>query len=210
MNLLWDLDGTLTDPQDGIIRCIQFALEQSGLPVPAHEELLWTIGPPLHESFAKLAPTADAAALVAKYRERFGPTGLFENSVFWGIPDLLSQLGGFRHFLATSKPHVFASQILDHFKLTPHFTRVYGSELDGTRSDKGELIAFLLAQEGIAPADALMIGDRRHDIAGAKKNGLAALGVLWGYGSRDELEQAGANILFETPMELREYLQGLL
>ncbi|MGZ3650100.1 MAG: HAD-IA family hydrolase [Bdellovibrionota bacterium] len=209
MNLLWDLDGTLTDPQDGIIRCIQFALEQCGLPVPAHEELLWTIGPPLHESFAKLAPETDPAALVAKYRERFGPTGLFENSVFWGIPDLLSKLGGFRHFLATSKPHVFASQILDHFKLTPHFTRIYGSELDGTRSDKGELIAYLLAQEALTPANALMIGDRRHDIAGAKKNGLAALGVLWGYGSREELQGAGANLLFETPVELRDYLLGL-
>ena len=209
MNVLWDLDGTLTDPQNGIVRCIQYALEQTGHPVPAHEELLWCIGPPLHESFAKLAPEGNIPQLVEKYRERFGPTGLFENSVFWGVPEMLGRLKQHRHFVATSKPQVFAERIVEHFKLGGYFTRVYGSELSGVRTDKAELIAHVLSTENIDPSDALMIGDRRHDIAVAKKNGLTALGVTWGYGSEQELRDAGANFVFASTMELRDFLLDL-
>jgi phosphoglycolate phosphatase len=208
--LLWDLDGTLTDPQEGIIGCIQFALRETGQPVPAHEELLWCIGPPLQKSFAKLDPVAtdeQILGLIAKYRERFATKGIFENSLLWGIPDLLARVSTeYRCVLATSKPHEYATRILAHFKLAPYLAHVYGSEFDGTRSDKGELIAYVLQREGIPAAQAMMIGDRLHDIEGAKKNGVVALGVTWGYGSREELEEAGADHIFESTVELREFL----
>lgn len=208
--LLWDLDGTLTDPQEGIIGCIRFALRETGRPVPEHPELLWAIGPPLHNTFAKIDPAATEAQigeLIAKYRERFAPTGIFENSVFFGIPDLLARVSKeYRCVLATSKPHVFASRIVEHFKLGGSISRVYGSELDGTRSEKAELIAYALREERIPAEEAMMIGDRLHDMAGAKKNGVVALGVTWGYGSREELEEAGADKVFESTVELREFL----
>jgi len=177
--------------------------------VPEHSELLWAIGPPLTKTFAKLDPsasTADIEHLIAKYRERFAPTGIFENSVFFGIPDLLARVSKeVRCVLATSKPHVFATRIVEHFKLAG-ISRVYGSELDGTRSDKGELIKYVLEQEGVSAEHAIMIGDRLHDVSGAKKNGVFAVGILWGYGSREELEEAGSDRVFESPVELREFL----
>jgi phosphoglycolate phosphatase len=210
MIILWDLDGTLTDPQEGIIGCIQYALRETGRPVPEHAELLWAIGPPLEKSFAKLDPAATKEQIwemITKYRERFAPTGIFENAVFFGIPDLLTRVSKeYRCVLATSKPHVFATRIIEHFKLGGSIGAVYGSELDGTRNEKGELIAYVLEQEGVQPQDAIMIGDRLHDISGAKKNGVFAVGVLWGYGSREELEEAGADKIFESTVELREFL----
>jgi phosphoglycolate phosphatase len=210
MIVLWDLDGTLTDPQDGIIGCIQYALKETGRPVPEHTELLWTIGPPLEKSFAKLDPTASQEQIwemITKYRERFAPTGIFENSLLFGIPDLLARVSKeYRCVLATSKPHVFATRIIEHFKLGSSIAKVYGSELDGTRNDKGELIQYVLQQEGVDAHEAVMIGDRLHDISGAKKNGVFAIGVLWGYGSREELEEAGADKIFESTVELREFL----
>ena len=210
MIVLWDLDGTLTDPQEGIIGCIQYALRETGRPVPEHEELLWAIGPPLEKTFAKLDPTANKEQiweLITKYRERFAPTGIFENAVFFGIPDLLARVAKeYRCVLATSKPHVFATRIIEHFKLGGSISHVYGSELDGTRSDKAELIAYVLRQEGARAEDAIMIGDRLHDVSGAKKNGVFAVGILWGYGSREELEEAGADKIFESTVELREFL----
>jgi phosphoglycolate phosphatase len=210
--LLWDLDGTLTEPRDGIIRSIQYALEKSGRAAPPESELLWTIGPPLQESFATLVPEADALEnrrLVELYRERFADVGIFENSVYPGIRELLGTLSEFRHFVATSKPWVYAEPILKRFELAPFFTRIYGAELSGERSNKGELIEHLLRQEGVPPREAVMIGDRKHDILGAKRAGIASIGITWGYGSPEELSEAGADALAASPEELRLRISAL-
>ena len=210
-HVLWDLDGTLTDPREGITRCFQHALRSADLAVPGEQELLWIIGPPLQQSFAKLIPQATEAEvwrLVEKYRERFADVGMFENEVYGGIPELLAALKGRRHYVATSKPRVYAEKILAHFQLSSFLSGTYGSELDGRRSDKGELIGFLLETEKIAPQEAVMIGDRKHDILGAKTAGLESIGVTWGYGSREELEGAGADHVFDSPHQLRAFLLG--
>ena len=207
MNILWDLDGTLTDPKVGITRCMQHALREFGHPVPETSDLLWCIGPPMHKSFERLVPGSspqDVWALVGKYRERFSELGLVENEVYPGIPEMLGALSAHVHFVATSKPHVFAQRITDHFGLSSYFRRVYGSELDGTRSEKGQLIAHILECEGIT--DAIMVGDRMHDILGGRANGLQTIGVTWGYGGREELVSAGADHIFDTPAELRAFL----
>jgi phosphoglycolate phosphatase len=207
--ILWDLDGTLTDPRIGILRCIQYALTENGLPHVPESDLLWCIGPPLQHSFAKLAPEADEAfiwKLVEKYRERFSSVGLLENSVYPGVPELLRRLNGASHYVATSKPKVFARKIVDHFQLGPYFAAVHGSELNGVRSDKGELIQFILDTEEIEPKRAVMVGDRKHDILGAKRVGIAAVGVTWGYGSREELVNAGADQVFAEPESLGDFL----
>lgn len=204
-NILWDLDGTLTDPKQGILTCIRYALEGRGHKAPPFEELIWCIGPPLSESFATLVPTADAVeveALIAKYRERFSVTGLFENELIPGIPAVFEFLKDRRHFLATSKPHVFARQILQHFNLADKFTAIHGSELSGERSDKGDLIRHILVTQNLKAEDCVMIGDRKHDVHGAQKADIPCIGVLWGYGSRTELETAGAKAIVENPQDL--------
>jgi phosphoglycolate phosphatase len=207
IHLLFDLDGTLTDPFVGITTCIRHALESLGRPAPPAEELRWCIGPPLKESFATLlgpeqAHRADEA--LAKYRERFATVGLFENTLYSAVPAVLAELqtDGYVLRVATSKPGMYATRIVAHFDLAPYFTSVEGSELDGRLVDKGALIAHILWQNGLAPVDVLMIGDREHDVAGARANGVSALGVLWGYGSRAELERAGALACVGTPAEL--------
>lgn len=208
-HILWDLDGTLTDPKKGIFRCIQYALEHAGLPVPEERDLLSLMGPPIQHSFSKLAPKATEAEvwqLIAKFRERYAEIGLFENEVYAGIPELLSSLNK-KKYVATSKAQVFAEKVLAHFKLTPHFTRVYGSELNGERSDKGELIRLLLEREKIHPSDAVIVGDTKFDVLGAKKAGIASIGITWGYGSRKDLEAAGADHIISSPEALLAVLQ---
>lgn len=216
-NILWDLDGTLTDPKIGILTSIRYALEGRGYPAPPMDDLVWCIGPPLQDSFSTLVPTADLAevdALIAKYRERFSVTGLFENDLTPGITSVFEGLKDRKHFLATSKPHVFAKRILQHFNLTPYFAAIHGSELSGERSDKGDLIRHILVTENLEAQDCVMIGDRKHDIQGAKNAspkegpGLDSIGVLWGYGSRLELEAAGANQIVDTPEALLLFLQS--
>lgn len=205
--VLFDLDGTLTDPKEGIIKCLQYALERSGEHVPETEELLWCIGPPLHESFAKLAPKQDPSRLVDLYRERYKPVGQFENKMYEGIMDLLSHLKLSKTlFIATSKAEPFAKTIAEHFGFHSHFKRVHGCEMDGTRSDKVELIQHIIKLEGFSPSDAVMIGDRKHDIRGGRLNGLTTIGVTWGYGSRAEHVEAGADHIIETVAELRALL----
>jgi phosphoglycolate phosphatase len=194
--IFFDLDGTLTDPKPGITRSIQYALEKLDHPaIPTEDELTWCIGPPLRASFATLLGAEDSADLaVSYYRERFSDIGLYENGVYDGIGDILTELGqsGRRLFVATSKPHVFAERIIDHFGLRHHFERVFGSKLDGTRVDKSHLLEYALHETAVDPSRATMIGDRSHDMVGARNNGMKAVGVLYGYGSRDELLQAGA------------------
>ena len=202
--IFFDLDGTLTDPRTGITGCLQYALEKLGRPVPARGELEWCIGPPLHESFVALVGANDAARGVAFYRERFGDVGLFENELYEGIPDVLESLAeqGAQLFVASSKPKVYVDRILDHFELTSWFERVYGSELDGTNTDKRDLLAVALADSGVASSEATLIGDRAHDAIGAAHNAIDFLGVLYGYGSREELEDEGATRFVHEPTEL--------
>ena len=203
--IYFDLDGTLTNPKPGITRSIQYALKTLGLVVPGEDELTWCIGPPLHGSLKKLTGSdelADRALLL--YRERFGDVGLFENETYGGIEDTLSALSvtSSRMFVATSKPAVFAERIIDHFGLRRYFERVFGSELDGTRTDKGELLRYALDTARVDPRTALMIGDRSHDVVGARKNGMTAIGVLYGYGSEVELRDAGAHHICATQADL--------
>lgn len=206
-NLFFDLDGTLTDPRDGIVRCLQYAIAGVQSPVPPEAELERMIGPPLQESLrlvlgpskAHLVPEA-----IALYRERFRTTGMLENAVYPGIPEGLAALveAGRRLFVVTSKPTAFARPILEHFHLARYFTEIYGSELSGVRSDKGELIAYVLESERIAAEQAVMIGDRSHDMIGAKTNKVRSIGVLWGYGTHEELAAAQACRIYATVPEM--------
>ena len=212
LTLLFDLDGTLTDSRPGIISGIQHALSVMGLEVPPEASLLRFIGPPTHDTFRELLSSADPelnARAIGIYREYYAKVGLYENSVYPGVADGLAALreAGARLFVATSKPEVFAKRIIEHFELAPYFEHVYGSELSGERSNKGDLIAHVLRSEGLTN-DAWMIGDRLHDIRGAKLNGLRSAGILWGYGSREELAQAGADALFASMAELARALIG--
>lgn len=207
MHLLLDLDGTLTDPFDGITRCIQHAFYELNLPVPEADQLGWCIGPPLKESFIVLLGKENAAladTALQHYRDRFRDIGYAENRLYPEIEDTLLELtkSGHSLHLATAKPEVFARPILSHFSLCKHFHSINGSLLNGMRTDKRDLLAYILSEQGILPGEAVMIGDREHDVIGAKANGVKAVGALWGYGSHDELTQAGANLCISSPREI--------
>ena len=205
--VLFDLDGTLTDPREGITRCIAHALERMGIEPPPLEDLTFAIGPPLRDSLASLLGTRDRDAVeraLAHYRERFADVGLFENAPYEGIAEALAAISdtGAQLFVATSKPLVYAERIVRHFDLHAHFVAVHGCELDGTREDKRDLLAHLLPHHGIAPDRAVMIGDRGVDMRAARHHGLHAIGALWGYGSVNELQSAGAHCLCAEPAAL--------
>lgn len=208
--LLFDLDGTLTDPMVGITSSVRYALEKYGIHVKYLKELTPFIGPPLMESFQKFYgfSAEEARKAVEDYREYFSPKGIYENEVYPGVADMLAELAeaGFTLVLATSKPHVYARRILKHFGLEEFFSFVAGSELDGERVKKEEVIQYALSRCKIAPKDAVMVGDREHDILGAKACGLESVGVLYGYGSREELQKAGADHLVSTVKELKGFL----
>ena len=210
--LLVDLDGTLTDNYPGISRSIVYALERMGHPPPAPSDLRHCVGPPLRGSFARLLDTDDVATVeqaIALYRERFSDVGWRENIVYDGIVEIMPALAGAasRMFLCTSKPDVFARRIVTLFGLDQHFTGVYGVDLAGTLDDKVKLIAHLAARENVALEHAIMIGDREHDVRAARMNGARSIGVLWGYGSRQELASADAIVV--TPAELPGAVAGL-
>jgi phosphoglycolate phosphatase len=214
MHLLFDLDGTLTDSRSGIFNCLRHALTSLGLPVPPDDELLCCIGPPIQQSLRKLiGPDAQDLfePVLIRYRERYSSLGLFENEVYPDIVDALCDARSRGHTLhvATSKAEVFAQRIIPHFGLDEHFTSVTGSELDGTRSDKAEIIAHILKRENIEPSQAIMIGDREHDMIGAHKNGIPAIGALWGYGTGRELMESGATLCARTPRLIAELIVSL-
>jgi phosphoglycolate phosphatase len=190
-------------------------MERMGSTPPPLAQLLFAIGPPLRGSFAKLLNTEDGGTVetaIAAYRERFSTVGLFENALYPGIRETLVEARSRGHaiFLATSKPIVFATRILDHFELTPLFDGAYGSELDGRRDDKTELLAHLLAERRLEAGRCVMIGDRSHDMIAARNHGMAALGVTWGYGSREELAEAGAHALCDSPAHILDQAAGTL
>ena len=205
--LLFDLDGTLTDNYEGITRSIRYAL--SGIDGPAVDDatLRHCIGPPLRQTFARLLATDDAERVeraLALYRERYSVEGWRENHVYAGIDATLAALAdrGHRMILCTSKPKVYAARIVAHFGLAGYLEAVYGAELGGRMDDKADLMAELLAREQLAAPQCVMIGDRAQDIIAANANGVRPLGVLWGYGSREELLGAGARDVLNAPPEL--------
>jgi phosphoglycolate phosphatase len=207
MIALFDLDGTLTNPKAGITRSVQYALERLGRPILEADELTWMIGPPIFAGFTELLGGPEQVQEgVRLYRERYSDVGLYENEVYAGIPALLQELRekDVRLYLATSKLQVFARRILDHFDLSRFFDGIYGSDLDNRNADKRDLIRHILDQERFDPARAVMIGDREHDAIGARANGIASIGVTWGYGSQTELLEAGAACLVDEPRGLPE------
>jgi len=208
--VLFDLDGTLTDPKVGITKSVDYALTKLGIPDNDLEALKKFIGPPLGKSFEVYygMDKAQADRAVAWYREYYSETGIFENIVYPGIAELLAELKkrGIRLFVATSKPTVFARRVTDHFSLTGYFEAIEGSALDGSLCDKSELIAHILSAHGLSPEKTLMVGDREHDIIGAKNNQLDSVGVGYGYGSAGELTRAGATCFANTMYDLSELL----
>lgn len=195
-NILIDLDGTLTDPKVGITTSARYGLAKVGHPIAESENIDWIIGPPLKASLAKILNVSVdddlAEQALLGYRERFAVTGLFENEVFENVVETLKQLQeqGYRLFLATAKPEIYAKRILEHFNLLQYFEYPYGSELTGERTNKGDLIEYILQQEKLDPKECLMIGDREHDILGARRNGIETIAVENGYGSKAELDEA--------------------
>ena len=210
-NVLFDLDGTLTDPAEGITNALMHAQRRLGMEVSPREKLFVFIGPPLIETFMSEwgLTRAEADRALVYYREHFGVKGLFENVPYEGIGDCLADLkaSGLRLFVATSKPEPLSLRILEHFDLLPYFEAVAGSTMDEQRTKKGEVIAYALKTYGLDPAETIMVGDREHDVIGARENGLSCIGVLYGYGSRDELNDAGAAALAEDLNELSALLR---
>jgi phosphoglycolate phosphatase len=213
--ILFDLDGTLTDPFEGITASIRHALEGMGRIAPPAESLGWCIGPPLQAGFRELLATEDEARIrraVDLYRERYDRVGKFENKLIDGIPELLSDLSskGYAMAVATSKLQSYAGDIVEHFGLMEYFDEVYGSEPDGRNADKADLIRLILRIRRADASRTLMIGDRKHDIIGAHENGVPGIGVLWGYGDRHELEEVPADDLAETPAALGRIVEKKL
>lgn len=209
--LLFDLDGTLTDPAEGITNCVEYALEKFDIHPSSKEELYPYIGPPLTYSFTNYhgLSQSNAELAVAYYRERFSEKGLFENQVYKGIAELLRELQnyGVTLIVATSKPEEFANRILEHFGLAQHFAFVAGCTLSGLRPEKADVIAYVRENyPDINAENTLMIGDRKFDIEGAHACGLPAVGVLYGYGDRAEMEAAKADFIVTTVEDLREFL----
>jgi len=205
--ILFDLDGTLTDPKVGITSSIQYALQKMGIYEEDVEKLTPFIGPPLLGSFKEFYQMSDEEAkqAIVYYRERFAVTGLYENQVYLGMEELLSKLHkqGKILIVATSKPTEFSVEILKHFNLFQYFTAIIGSNLDGTRTDKGDVIEFALTNQSIdGRSRIVMIGDRKYDIIGAKRNGIDVIAVTYGYGGYDELVAAEPNYIVSSVEEL--------
>jgi phosphoglycolate phosphatase len=213
--ILFDLDGTLTDPKVGITSSIQYALQKMGIYEEDTEKLTPFIGPPLLGSFKEFYQMSDEEAkqAIVYYRERFAVTGLYENQVYLGMEELLANLykQGKILVVATSKPTEFSVKILEHFNLFQYFTAIIGSNLDGTRTDKGDVIEFALTNQNLAERSKIvMVGDRKYDVIGAKRNGIDVIGVTYGYGSYDELVAAEPNYIVSSVEELSALLTKIV
>lgn len=209
--VLFDLDGTLTDSQDGIMNAIEYALEYYGIQVKERDSLRPFLGPPLSESMQKYCgfDRVKAVEAVEKFREYYNTRGKFENKVYPGVESMLKavQETGCRLYVATSKPEEIAREILEHFGLAGYFDYIGGATSDDSRVKKSDVVRYVMDEAGIdRPDEAVMVGDRKHDIVGAKENGLEAVGVLYGYGDRQELEAAGADYLAEQAEEIIRFL----
>ena len=212
-NILIDLDGTLTDPKVGITTSARYGLEKIGHPISDEINIDWIIGPPLKASLAKIlnveADHVLAEQALMGYRERFAVKGLYENHVFEGVAETLAELKrrGYRLFVATAKPTVYAKQILEHFDLAQYFTDIHGSELNGDRTNKAELIQYILAQQQLQADQCMMVGDREHDIFGARHNGIETIAVSYGYGSQEELAVAQPKYKIDRFNQLLDYFK---
>lgn len=213
--ILFDLDGTLTDPKEGITKCVQYALDYFGIHEEDTDSLTKFIGPPLEDSFKQYYNMSDEDAdkAVEKYRERFGSIGIFENAVYDGVIDMLGVFKGEGKFLAlaTSKPDVFAKRITDKYGISPYLDVLSGGKIGGS-CDKAHVITKALEAFGLGDNDkpaVIMVGDRKHDIIGAKKCQIESVGVRFGYAERNELEDAGADYIVSSVEELKELLCAL-
>ena len=208
--ILFDLDGTLTDSGPGIMKAGQYALRAFGIERD-WRELSFFVGPPLSETFAHFVSAENVDAAVAKFREYYQQDGWLDNAPYPGIPALLADLHarGCQLVLATSKPEEYARRIMEHFDLAQYFTAICGATLDETRTDKAEVIAYALDTIGLTDkTGVVMVGDREHDVIGAKKNALPCIGALYGYGTREELHSAGAAAIADTVQDLHKLLLG--
>lgn len=209
--ILFDLDGTLTDPFLGITRSVAYSLKSFGIEVDDLETLKPFIGPPLDVSFREYYHMDEAQSweAVEKYREYFSKKGLFENKVYEGVEDFLQSLMNMdmKLYVCTSKPEVFAKEILDHFSLTPYFTGIYGATLDGSLKNKGDVIAHCIKQEQLNIQDCMMVGDRQHDIVGAHQNQIPCIGVLYGYGSLEEFQEYHCDYIAKDLIELKKIIE---
>lgn len=206
--IFFDLDGTLTDSGEGIINCAALALEHFGLPVPTREEMRVFVGPPLDQTFIQFGvPAHRTEEAIAVYRSRYIPIGKFENHPYPGIREVLETLKnqGHRLFVATSKPEGMSVEILQKFELAAYFEKICGATLDGTRSHKEDVIAYLLSQVGDI-RQAVMVGDTKYDVLGAAAHGIPTIGVSWGYGEVAGMEKAGAVSIAHTMEELAALL----
>lgn len=202
--ILFDLDGTLTDSGEGIINCVIYALERFGLPIPSRDSLRYFVGPPLHESFIKQGvPAERAEEAVAIYRERYIPIGMFENSPYSGVRELLNKLKADGHslYVASSKPEWMCVQILEHFDLAKYFTQICGATMDTSRTNKEAVIAYLIHKNGRTD-NMVMVGDTKFDVIGAKIHGIPCIGVSWGYGTVTEMRDAGAAFIADSMRQL--------
>lgn len=208
--VFFDLDGTLTDPGEGITNSVMFALKRFGIEVTDRRKLYPFIGPPLTDSFMEYYGFSHEQAMLAikYYREYYEPTGIFENKLYGGISDMLKVLkaAGKTLVLATSKPENMAIRVLKKYEIFEPFDFVCGASMDETRTEKADVIRYALSVSGVSPKNAVMVGDRKYDILGAHANGMQAVGVLFGYGTKDELEAAGAEHTVADVEELKEYL----
>ncbi|WP_349948004.1 HAD family hydrolase [Lacrimispora sp. BS-2] len=209
--LLFDLDGTLTDPKEGITKSVQYSLRHFGIEVENLDELCCFIGPPLKDSYMEYYGFSEEQARKAIdiYREYFSEKGWYENKAYEGVLDVLKSLlnAGKKLYVASSKPEVFVRKILKHFGLDSCFLFMGGADMEETRVKKADVIRYVLKECGITDLDrTVMIGDRKHDILGAKETGIASVGVLYGYGDRRELTEAGADVLAETIFDLQNLL----
>ncbi|MBP1755782.1 MAG: hypothetical protein H6Q59_2180 [Firmicutes bacterium] len=210
--ILFDLDGTLTNPKLGITKSVQYALESKGIVIENPDVLTKHIGPPLQTSFMEYGFNEDEAQeLIVKYREYYSVTGIYENEVYDGMEELLHRLkqAGKSIYTATSKPEPYAKIILEHFRLDQYFDDICGATMDGSRSEKEDVIRYALRKNGITDlSKVVMIGDRKHDIEGAKRVGVSSIGVLFGYGSREELSLAGADQLADSVEDLYDLIMN--
>lgn len=214
LNVFLDLDGTLLDPKEGITASIQYALTELGADVPTADDLEWCIGPPLEGSFeVMLGAGADIDEALSLYRTHYIETeAMFDAEIYDGVGEMFDAFHRFdaRMFIATSKPHAYAQTIIEHFGIHAHIERLFGSELDGTRGDKTELLQFALDETGVDPGQSVMIGDRKFDVFAGKNNDVASIGALWGYGEPDELRMAEPDMLAGHATEIPEISFDLL
>ncbi len=204
-NILFDLDGTLTDSSEGIIKCVLYAYEKLGIEPPEESVRHTFIGPPLGDSFIKYGvPETDRLKAVATFRERYNAVGKFENKPYPGIAELLTKLkeAGFNLYVATSKPEALAVQILEHFDLAPFFSEIAGASLDTSREKKEDVIRYLLEKIDEKETDTVMIGDTTYDVLGAAEFGIPCIGVTWGFGDEGDMKKAGAVSVVSTMDEL--------